>query len=92
MGIRKRLAFQAFSTGMGLAAMALARGASTRGWKLAARKDPPLNPASRKTSWKSALGFAAFSGATAAVMGVVGRRAAAGVWRRRVGKLPVGTR
>ena len=92
MGLRKRVAFQALSKGLALATTALSYGAVTKGYRLVKKVDPPANPASRKTSWKLALGWAAITGAAAAMSGVVGRRAAAGLWQKRVGRLPAGVR
>lgn len=90
--MRNRIAFQIFSTALGLAAVGLSRGATNKGYKLVKKVDPPANPASRRTAWTTALGWAAFTGAAAAMSGVIGRRAAAGLWRKRVGRLPRGTR
>jgi len=92
MGINKRIAFHALTWGMGLAATALGKSASMRGWQLVKKQDPPVNPAARKTTWTTALTWAAVSGAAAAMMGVVGRRGAAGLWKKRVGRLPAGVR
>ena len=92
MSIRKRIAFQALTFGIGMAGTALAKLASNKGWEVATSKPAPQNPAARKTTWQTAVTYAALTGAVAAVMGVVGRRAAAGVWRKRVGPLPQGTR
>ena len=92
MGIRKRVAFQIFSYGLGLAVTGISRVAANRGYRLVKKVDPPANPASRRTHWKTALAWAAMSGAIAAMSGVLGRRAAAGVWHHRVGRLPAGVR
>jgi hypothetical protein len=92
MGFRKRLAYQALTYAAAMGATALANRGANQGWKLARNEPPPLNPASRKTSWKSALTFAARTGAVGAVVGVASRRAIAGAWRARVGKIPTGER
>ena len=92
MGIRKRIAFQIFSHAVGVLAIALSRGATNASYKLVKKVDPPANPATRKTSWKMALGWAAITGAATAMSGVIGRRAAAGLWHKRVGRLPAGVR
>ena len=70
MGIRKKLAFQALTYGAAMGATALAGRGSNAGWKLVRQEHPPLNPAARKTSWKSALAYAAISGAVGAMAGV----------------------
>lgn len=90
--MKKKIAFQIFSYGLGLAATGLSRVAVNRGYKLVKRVDPPANPASRKTTWRHALAWAGIAGAAAAMSGVVGRRAAAGFWHNRIGRLPSGTR
>jgi hypothetical protein len=92
MGIRKRLAFQALTYAAAMGATALASRSANQGWKLVRKEPPPLNPASRKTSWRSALTFAAITGAVGAVAGVASRRAVAGAWRAKVGPLPMGER
>ena len=92
MGFRKRLVYQALTYAAAMGATALANRGANQGWKLARHEPPPLNPASRKTSWKSALTFAAITGAVGAVAGVASRRAIAGAWRARVGKIPMGER
>jgi hypothetical protein len=92
MGIRRRLAYQALTYAAAMGASAMATRAANQGWKLARREPPPLNPASRKTSWSAALAFAAVTGALAAAAGVASRRAIAGAWRARVGRLPAGER
>lgn len=92
MGIRKTLMFSALNAGLGAVARGAGRGASQQGWKLVRREDPPNNPGSRKTSWKSALAWGALTGAVAGMAGVVGQRAAAGIWRKKVGRLPRGVR
>jgi hypothetical protein len=92
MSFRKRLAYQALTYAAAMGASALASRGANQGWKLVRNEPPPLNPASRKTSWKSALAFAAITGAVGAVAGVASRRAVAGAWRTRVGRLPTGER
>ena len=92
MGIRKRLAFQALTYAAAMTASAIAGRGANQGWKLVRKEPPPLNPASRKTSWKAAMSFAAISGALGAVAGVASRRAIAGAWRAKVGRLPMGER
>ena len=92
MGIRKRLAYQALTYAAAMTASAIASRGANQGWKLFRNEPPPLNPASRKTSWKAALSFAALTGAVGAVAGVASRRAIAGAWRAKVGKLPMGER
>jgi hypothetical protein len=92
VGIRKRVAFQALTYAAAMGATALANRGANQGWKIVRHEPPPLNPASRKTSWKSALTFAAIAGALGAVAGVASRRAVAGIWRKRIGRLPMGER
>jgi hypothetical protein len=92
VGIRKKLAFQALTYAAAMGASALASRGANQGWKMVRREHPPLNPASRKTSWKAALTFAAITGAVGAVAGVASRRAVAGAWRAKVGRLPMGER
>ena len=92
MGIRKKLAYQALTYGAALGANALAVRGTNQGWKLVRKQPPPLNPAARKTSWKSALAYAAVSGVVGALAGVAARRATAGVWRSKVGRIPIGER
>ena len=92
MGLRKRLAYQALTYAAAMGASALAHRGANQGWKMARREAPPLNPASRKTSWKTALTFAAITGAVGAVAGVASRRAMAAAWRAKVGRLPSGER
>jgi hypothetical protein len=92
MGIRRRLAFQAFTLAAGLIATAAGRVGANKSYRLVKKVDPPANPASRKTSWQAALGWAAITGAATAMSGVMGRRAATGLWRDRIGRLPAGVR
>ena len=92
MGLRKRLAFQALTYVAAMGATALASRGANEGWKMARHEPPPLNPAARKTSWKAALTFAAITGALGAVAGVASRRAVAGAWRAKVGRIPMGER
>lgn len=92
MGIRKRLAFQALTYAAAMGASALASRGANQGWKLVRKEPPPLNPAARETSWKSALTYAAITGMVGAVAGVASRRAIAGAWRSKVGRLPMGER
>ena len=92
MGFRKKLAFQALTYAAATGASMLATRGANQGWKLARREHPPLNPAARKTSWKSALTYAAVSGVVGALAGVAARRATAGAWRAKVGHLPIGER
>jgi hypothetical protein len=92
MGIRKKLAYQALTYGAAMGASALASRGTNVGWKRVRKEPPPLNPAARKTSWKSALAYAAISGVLGAVAGVAARRATAGVWRSKIGRLPIGER
>ena len=92
MGIRKKLAFQALTYAAAMGATALAGKGSNAGWKLAKKENPPLNPAARKTSWKSALAFAAISGAVGAMAGVAARTGVARGWQAKVGKIPMGER
>jgi hypothetical protein len=73
-------------------ANALANRGANQGFKVARGKKPPLNPASRKTSWKSALTYGAITGALGAMAGIAGRRAVTGLWRSKVGRLPTGER
>lgn len=92
MGIRKRLAYQALTYAAAMGASALATRGTNTGYKKLKQVPPPLNPAARKTSWKAALTYAAITGAVGSVLGVASRRAAAGAWRARVGRLPMGER
>ena len=92
MGIRKRLAYQALTYGAALGASALAHRGANQGWQLTQGNKPPLNPAARTTTWKTALTFAAVTGAVGAMAGVAGRRGVAALWRARVGRLPGGER
>ena len=92
MGIRKKLAFQALTYGAAMGATALAGRGSNVGWRLVRHEHPPLNPAARKTSWKSALAYAAISGAVGAMAGVAARSAVAHGWRSKVGRIPMGER
>jgi hypothetical protein len=86
------MAYQALTYAGAMAASALASRGANQGWKLVRNEPPPLNPAARKTSWRSAMTFAAITGAVGAVAGVASRRAIAGAWRARVGRLPMGER
>jgi hypothetical protein len=92
MGIRKRLVYQALTYAAAMGASALASRGANQGWKLVRKEPPPLNPAARKTSWKSALTYAAITGMAGAIAGVASRRATAAAWRARVGRIPMGER
>ena len=92
MGIRKRLIYQALSYGAAAGARALALQGANQGWKTARHEPPPLNPASRKTSWRSALAYGAITGAVGGMAAIAGRRALAGAWRARSNRLPRGER
>jgi hypothetical protein len=71
-----------------MVASQLAEQAVSQSWRLATRKDPPEDPLYKDVSWKAALGFTAALGAVVAVSEVLGRRAAAAVWRKTTGKRP----
>ena len=92
MGLRRKLAYQALTYAAATGASMLAARGANEGWKLVNHEKPPLNPASRKTSWKTALAFAAVTGALGAAAGVAGRRGIAAAWRARFGRIPIGER
>ncbi len=76
-------------------ASGIAAGAATRtflrtAWRKTKGGDPPANPASRNTTWKEALFWAAASGMALSVARLVSLRAAAGAWKAKTGSYPPG--
>jgi uncharacterized protein DUF4235 len=57
-------------------------------WRLARRKDPPYEPASKDGSWRTTLLWTAGVGALAGISDLAARRAAAVGWKRVTGKNP----
>jgi hypothetical protein len=86
----ERLAWRAIGMASGLAAGAVVRKALTAGWQRTQGTDPPANPASPRTTWAEALGWAAASGVTLAVARLVAQRGAAEAWRASTGSYPPG--
>lgn len=74
---------------------ALVAGTATRQlmqtvWQRTARREPPTNPASPKTTWPEAIGWAAASGVAIAVGRLVAQRGVAGAWKAAAGSYPEG--
>lgn len=57
-------------------------------WRLAARKDPPEDPALKDVKWTTALLWTAAAGAIVAVSEVVARHGAGLAWKRVTGRKP----
>lgn len=74
----------------GLLAARAARKALNSGWRRTTGGDPPVNPASPRTTWGEALGWAAASGIAIGVSRMVADRVAAAGWQKATGSLPPG--
>jgi uncharacterized protein DUF4235 len=59
-------------------------------WKAATGRRPPTKPESPELAQREALAWAAFSGATTALIKMYATRRAAGYWVRSTGTLPPG--
>src|SRR4028119_850772 len=71
-----------------LAGMAI-RSLLNRSWKAIIKKDPPLDPGARDTSWKEALAWTIASSVAVGVAQVIARRGAETIWEQTVGESPV---
>lgn len=89
---RRSLAWKALTLAAGAATSALARSLVTKFWTGTTGGEPPTNPADRRTSWQSAVGWAIAAGAGAGVARVVANRGAAAVWEAAVHEEPPGVR
>lgn len=75
------------------AAAAITVGHATRsltraGWRSVRRKDPPLNPASPKTTWTEALLWTGLSSLVVGLARLMARRGAASLWKSQTGRFP----
>lgn len=76
------------STGAALLASSLAKSALERGYRKAAGRRPPQNPASPRVNWQSAFGWALAAGVVISLSELLAERGAAAGWRRVTGKYP----
>ena len=87
---RDDLAWKAVALGAGAASAALTRRLLRGVWRGMEGGDPPVNPASRSTTWRQALVWAVASGVALAVTRLFAQRGAAAAWRARTGNEPPG--
>ena len=80
--------WKVFATAATLVVGHAARDLTRAGWRSVKRKDPPLNPASNKTSWQEALLWTAFSSLIVGLARLLTRRSAASVWKSLTGRFP----
>jgi thiazole synthase ThiGH ThiG subunit len=78
------------SLAAGVGAAAVARQALNRGWKAAARKEPPANPADPDVGIAEAVVWASVTGAAIALARMLAQRKAAHYYTRSTGHLPPG--
>jgi|KBSSwiStaDraftv2_1062776.scaffolds.fasta_scaffold1268842_1 hypothetical protein len=76
----------------GVAAAQVTEHLMTSSWRLAARRDPPADPAYEDVDWKSAVLWTVSAGAVAALTQMMARRGAGAVWKRVTGQTPPRTR
>lgn len=72
----------------GVAAAQIAEHLMASSWRLAARRDPPDDPAYEDVDWKSAALWTVSAGAVAALTQMVARRGTGAVWKRVTGRKP----
>jgi hypothetical protein len=88
--VTKNLAWKLVAMVAGAASAAVTRRALRGAWRGVKGGDPPVNPASRATTWREALTWAIASGVAVAVTRLVTQRGAAAAWRKRTGSNPPG--
>jgi Protein of unknown function (DUF4235) len=85
---RSDIAWKALALAAGGASAYATRRAIGAAWRGVKRDDPPTNPASRRTSWPQALGWAVVSGVAIAIGRLVAQRGAAAAWKAKTGSYP----
>jgi len=88
--VTKNLAWKVVAMVAGAASAAVTRRVLRGAWRGFNGGDPPVNPASRSTTWSQALSWAVASGVAVAVTRLVAQRGAAAAWRRGTGSNPPG--
>ena len=84
------VAWKAVALAAGAASAAITRRVLSAAWRRVQGGNPPLNPASRSTTWAQALMWAVTSGVALAVTRLVAQRGAAAVWQAKTGSNPPG--
>ena len=59
-----------------------------KSWKAVTKQNPPLNPASRDTSWKEAIAWTVASSVAIGVAELIARRGADTLWQKTLGEKP----
>jgi len=88
MLLNKRRQWTLIAGVAGAAGAQLAEHLLTSSWRLAARKDPPDDPAYADVDWRSAVVWTVAAGAAGALTQMLARQGAAVVWKRVTGKRP----
>ena len=84
----KKTLWKVFGTAATFAVGHLVRDATRAGWRAAKNEDPPLNPASPKTTWRDALMWTAFSSLLVGLGRLFARRGAASLFESKTGRRP----
>ncbi len=82
------VAWRAVGTVSGIIAGAATRRLLLAVWQRTTGREPPSNPASRRTTWAEALAWAAASGVAMGVGRLIAQRGAAGAWKAATGSYP----
>lgn len=86
--LNKRQTWAVVAGVTGIAAAQVAEHLMTSSWRLAARRDPPRDPAYEDVDWRSAVLWTVSAGALAALTQMVARRGAGAAWKRVTGQKP----
>jgi hypothetical protein len=84
----RRLVWKVVGGLSGVAAGFVTRALLNGTWRRVKGTEPPANPASPRTGWSDALGWAVASGVALAVARLLARRGAAEVWKAAAGAYP----
>jgi hypothetical protein len=90
MADNRELAWQGVSIIGGALAGLVARQVMTASWKAVAGREPPENPADRRTSWPEAIIWAAAAGVGVGIARLVATRSAAAAWEVATHEAPPG--
>jgi len=88
MFLNKRRRWALIAGVAGVAGAQLADHLLSSSWKLAAKKEPPDDPAYEDVPWTSAILWTTAAGAAAALSQLVARRGAGVAWKRLTGERP----
>ena len=83
-----RMMWKIFGTGATLLVGHLVRNLTRNSWRAVKKVDPPLNPASPRTTWRDALLWTAFSSLVVGLARLATRRGAASIFKSFTGRRP----